>query len=185
MNELSPLGKLSPNFNFEILPIDEGNSNVGELCLYGPCVGLGYYNDIERSNTSFVQNPIKKYREIMYKTGDLVELGTDGNLYFKGRVDNQIKHMGYRIELEEIEAALSSLSYINECVVVYHRINTELGFIRAIVSVNEDTNKEKINEDLKLKIPPYMIPKEVSFLSELPKNQNGKIDRNQIKLNYA
>src|SRR4030095_151768 len=84
---------------------------LGELCLLGPNIGLGYYNDPERTDASFVQNPYNQaFREIMYKTGDLVRLDTgDGKLYIHGRKDNQIKHMGYRIELEEIENALHRL----------------------------------------------------------------------------
>ncbi|MBK7653144.1 MAG: AMP-binding protein [Flammeovirgaceae bacterium] len=89
---------------------------LGELCLLGPNVGLGYYNDPGRTDVSFVQNPYNtEFREIMYKTGDLVRFETtDGKLYIQGRKDNQIKHMGCRIELEEIENALHRIEYISE-----------------------------------------------------------------------
>src|ERR1700722_3685097 len=103
MNELATLGQIAPNFGYDIIPFDSQNINFGELALIGPCVGLGYYNDIERTEKSFVQNPKKKFRDIMYKTGDVVERTQNGNLHFRGRIDNQIKHMGFRIELEEIE----------------------------------------------------------------------------------
>jgi D-alanine--poly(phosphoribitol) ligase subunit 1 len=181
MNELATLGYISPNFGYEILPIDNSNLNLGELCLTGPCVGLGYYNDLERTSKAFVQNTNVGYLQNMYKTGDLVEKAENGYLYFRGRVDNQIKHMGYRIELEEIEAAFSSLSYVDEVGVIYQKLSAELGQIVAFISVN---NLEKdvtiILNDIKQIIPPYMVPRVVKILPILPKNQNGKIDRKQL-----
>ncbi len=89
--------------------------------------------------------------------------------------------MGYRIELEEIEAALSTLSYINEAGVVYEKINAELGQIKAFISVSDKTiDKAKVISDIKILLPPYMIPRVVNFLDLLPKNANGKIDRKQL-----
>lgn len=181
MNELAPLGYIASNFGYEIIPTDSSNPNFGELALTGPCVGLGYYNDPERTSKSFVQNPNKNYNQVMYKTGDLVEKTNSGHLHFKGRADNQIKHMGYRIELEEVEAAFFTLSYIDEVGVVYEKISPELGQIVAYVSVNDGkTDAKVILEDVKKILPPYMIPRLVKILTSLPKNQNGKIDRKQL-----
>jgi len=182
MNELAPLGFMAPNFGYEILPIVEENPSLGELALIGPCVGLGYYNDPERTVTSFVQNPKASFNQIMYKTGDLVERISNGHLHFRGRIDNQVKHMGYRIELEEIEAALSTLSYVDEVGVIYEKINAELGQIKAYISINQSGLKEAdISDDLKNILPPYMVPRKILILEKLPKNQNGKIDRKQLK----
>ena len=182
MQELAPLGFLSPNFSYEILPLAPENPQLGELALLGPCVGLGYYRDPERTSAAFVQQPQVGYRAIMYRTGDLVEKAANGYLHFKGRVDNQIKHMGYRIELEEIEAAFSSLPYIDEVGVIYFKINEELGFIKAFAVCNLASQTEAATlEQLKELLPPYMIPKTLVFMDQLPKNQNGKIDRNQLK----
>ena len=181
MNELAPLGFIAPNFGYEILPIEEDNKELGELALTGPCVGLGYYNDPERTTKSFVQHPYNKFPQLMYKTGDLVQRTPNGHLHFKGRVDNQIKHMGYRIELEEIEAAFSTLSYINESGVIYERLSAELGQIKAFVSVSDSSkNVKDILADIKNLIPPYMVPRVVIILPSLPKNSNGKIDRKQL-----
>jgi D-alanine--poly(phosphoribitol) ligase subunit 1 len=143
-------------------------------------VGLGYYNDPERTAKSFVQNPNKHFYQRMYKTGDLVYRAPNGYLHFRGRVDNQIKHMGYRIELEEIEAAFASLSYINESGVVYEKITAELGQIKEFVSVSDKSmTPERIQENIRAILPPYMVPK-IVILDVLPKNQNGKIDRKQL-----
>lgn len=183
MNELTTLGYIAPNFGYEILVMDPNDRDLGELALTGPCVGLGYYNDMERTGKSFVQNPFKSYYQRMYKTGDLVERADNGYLYFRGRVDNQIKHMGYRIELEEIEAAFSTLAYINEVGVIYEKLNAELGQIKAYVSVSERAiDGRRILDDIKQLLPPYMLPKIISLMDTLPKNANGKIDRKQLTL---
>jgi len=181
MNELAPLGYIAPNFSYEILPLDEMNENVGELALIGPCVGLGYYNDPERTKCSFVQNKKSLFTQLMYKTGDVVEKAENGYLYFRGRVDNQVKHMGYRIELEEVEAAFSTLSYVNETGVIYEKLTAELGQIKAFVTLSDKTIDIKIIlNDIKDLLPSYMIPKSIILLPELPKNSNGKIDRKQL-----
>jgi D-alanine--poly(phosphoribitol) ligase subunit 1 len=181
MNELAPLGYIAPNFGYEILPLDKNNIHFGELALTGPCVGLGYYNDPDRTGKAFVQNPNRKFHQLMYKTGDVVERALNGYLHFRGRVDNQIKHMGYRIELEEVEAAFSSLHYINEVGVIYEKINAELGQIKAFVSINENNkDNEIILGDIRKLLPPYMIPRVIRILQTLPKNANGKIDRKQL-----
>tara|TARA_Y100001958_G_C21246987_1_gene577862 strand:+ start:4145 stop:5677 length:1533 start_codon:yes stop_codon:yes gene_type:complete len=183
MNELAPLGFISSNFDYEIL--SNNNQNYGELSLRGPCVGLGYYNDIDRTNHSFIQNPKSLWKDIMYKTGDIVEKDKNGILHFKGRIDNQIKHMGYRIELEEIEAAFYNLKYVLECGVIYKKINSDLGYILAVISISYDKSKEEILDELDKNLPKYMIPKEIILVDKLIKNQNGKIDRNYLKKVYG
>ncbi len=181
MNELAPLGYIAANFSYEILPLTDDNIDFGELTLIGPCVGLGYYNDVERTAKSFVQNKKSLSMQLMYKTGDIVEKGADGRLHFKGRTDNQVKHMGYRIELEEVEVAFSTLPYIHEAAVIYEKITPELGQIKAFVSVaGTITDTRAILDEIKNLLPSYMVPKAVVILSSLPKNSNGKIDRKQL-----
>ena len=184
MDRLAPLGKLAPNFDYEIIPQDKSEPNIGELCLKGPNVGLGYFNDEERTVSSFVQNPNHdKYSEIVYRTGDLVELDKAGEFHFLGRVDNQIKHMGYRIELEEIEAGLNSIKHVKEAAVVYKKDEKKgLGNIFGFVAA--DGNVLTVSEvviQIKEKVPSYMVPKKIRVLDALPKNSNGKIDRPALK----
>jgi D-alanine--poly(phosphoribitol) ligase subunit 1 len=117
----------------------------------------------------------------MYKTGDLVERVENGHLHFKGRVDNQVKHMGYRVELEEVEAALNSLAYVDEAGVLYEKLTPELGQIKAFVSISDESKAPNdIIEAIKNILPSYMIPRVVVVLPGLPKNSNGKIDRKQL-----
>jgi len=181
MNNLAPLGYLAPNFDFVLTGADETNKS-GELCLKGPNVGAGYYNDKERTEQSFIQNPYNpNYNETVYKSGDLVHVDENGQLHFKGRADNQVKHMGYRIELEEIEAMLNSLHYVNEAAVIYERINESLGQIISFVSLSVPEAEGHAINDLKLLVPEYMLPRKIFVLDHLPKNQNGKIDKVALK----
>ena len=187
LQTLPALGQIAENFSSLIL--DEtgaavARGEIGELCLLGPNVGLGYYNDAEQTAASFVQNPLNdKFPEIMYRTGDLVSLGSDGKLYISGRRDNQIKHMGHRIELEEIESALNNLDYISEGAALYGSFNG-LGRIVAVVAADSQFTDDQIRRDLKQLLPGYMVP--ASFYREtmLPRNANGKLDRNLLAKTY-
>ena len=175
---LPPLGHLAANFDYLIVD--------GELCLLGPNVGRGYYNDPERTAQSFVQNPTHEtHIDIMYRTGDLVRLDpADGKLYIEGRKDNQIKHMGYRIELEEIEAALHCLDYVSEAAVL-HTNSNGLSRIVAVVAATLDFDNEQIRSDLKQIVPSYMVPSVFHREQMLPKNPNGKVDRRQLAEKYS
>jgi D-alanine--poly(phosphoribitol) ligase subunit 1 len=180
-NELPSLGTMNENFS-HIIYNDEGQPDLeGELCIMGPNIGLGYYNNSELTESRFVAcSNLAHYRKPMYKTGDLVK-EIDGLLYFKGRVDNQIKHMGYRIELEEIEIALSKIEGVNQAAVLYIRSATAYGKIVAFIATNSLNDQSIIKESLGLIIPKYMIPSVIRFLPELPKNPNGKVDKNALK----
>lgn len=184
---LPPLGHIANNFRFLILGDNDEEvpaGETGELCLLGPNVGKGYYNDPERTAQAFVQNPRNDvFREVMYKTGDLVKLNPeDGKLYISGRKDNQIKHMGYRIELEEIESALHCLDNISEAAVLHTNVNG-LSRIVAVVAA-EEFDDTRIRLDLKQIIPAYMVPSVFHREDVLPKNPNGKVDRRRLAQKY-
>lgn len=187
MNVLAPLGKLNPNFekiivNENMQEVKEGKK--GELYLIGPNVALGYYNETQKTYENFIQNPFtKKYKDIIYKTGDIV-YEKNGLLWFAGRTDNQIKHMGYRIELEEIEFALNGLNYINQSVVFYNREKKNYGKIISFVATDLDISESEIKKEINKILPNYMIPNVIMIKKELPKNANGKIDRKKIKKSY-
>lgn len=177
---LAPLGRLAANFDHLLLADDRtpAHGAIGELCLLGPQLAIAYYNDAERTARSFVANPAcKHFRQTMYRTGDLVREDAQGLLWFIGRSDNQIKHLGYRIELEEIEVALNALPPVARAVALYQRIREQHGQIVAFVSTHEATSEAAIRDALKERLPVYMIPGRVEILAELPSNANGKVDR--------
>lgn len=169
------LGHLAPNFDCEILP-------QGELFLRGPQVGLGYYREPERTALSFTQNPNHQaYADVGYCTGDVVERDAQGRLHFKGRRDFQIKHLGYRIELEEIEAALAAISGVHEAAAIYQVLGEGLGQIVAVVATGDPISPEEIQKQAALRLSSYMVPRRVLILKTLPKNPNGKIDRPELQ----
>ncbi len=178
---LPTLGQLNQNFDYLILDHAEQESTQGELCLLGPNVASGYFNDPERTAAAFftLQSP-ERYGKRMYKTGDIIRQ-EEGKLYFVGRKDNQIKHMGYRIELEEIEHALISLANIDQAAVIYERSQALYGRIVAYVASKEQPDTQDILTALKDLLPAYMLPNKVHVLESLPKNANGKVDKHALK----
>lgn len=184
MQTLAPLGIINPNFTYLI--VDDQHSPVptgekGELLLLGPNLSAGYFNDSDRTKELFIQNPVNSaFSELAYKTGDIV-YEKNGLLWFSGRLDNQVKHMGYRIELEEIEAALHSLDHVQQAGVIYQRIREKHGRIVAFVDASEGVDEEQLIKRLRSILPSYMIPESIVFLESLPKNANGKLDRKLMR----
>lgn len=174
---LPPLGELNQNFNYLIIDDNGEENSEGELYLLGPNMGAGYYNNQEKTKEVFIEcDHGRFYLKKMYKTGDIVK-ETNGVLYFVGRKDNQIKHLGYRIELEEIEAALNIIEGINQSAVIYQRVNPSFGKIIAFIATKKDIDQNYIGEELKKALPSYMLPNKIKILTSLPKNPNGKVDK--------
>ena len=181
MEGLPTLGRLNQNFDYQIIDENGDDSDTGELCLIGPNVAAGYFNDLERTASAFVTlTDSKRYMKRMYKTGDLVR-EVDGRLYFVGRKDNQIKHMGYRIELEEIEHGLNKIPAVEQAAAIYKRKNESYGKIVGFVSTKADLDEQFILSELSNLLPAYMVPSKIYVSAELPKNPNGKIDRKRLE----
>lgn len=184
-----PLGALIPNFSYTILNDRDGavaHGETGDLCLSGPCVGLGYFNDAELTAKVFRQNPLHSlYDERTYRTGDLVRFSPeDGKLHFVGRKDSQIKHQGYRIELGEIEHALGRVPGVDEAMVL-HSSRDGVSLIIAVVASRGGLAPGAVRKEVARLVPAYMVPSRVEVLDRLPKNANGKIDRNLLKTRYG
>jgi D-alanine--poly(phosphoribitol) ligase subunit 1 len=114
----------------------------------------------------------------MYRTGDLVRILPDGrSLDFVGRRDNQIKHMGYRIELEEIESAINRIDGVVQSAVLHHTKRSGRAYIVAYVVTDTDVTEQALRSMLGSFLPAYMIPHRFALRSALPKNANGKVDR--------
>jgi D-alanine--poly(phosphoribitol) ligase subunit 1 len=185
LDGLPPLGSINQNIDFVILDATGAESDLGELCLLGDNVAFGYVNDPERTAESFsVMQTSDRFGKRMYRTGDIVSL-QKGVLRFVGRKDNQIKHMGYRIELEEIEHALSSHSNVIQAAAVYVRVNSSFGHIIAFVSsTSEGFSEREALTFVRSRLPSYMVPSRVLIMNDLPKNQNGKIDRLELAKSF-
>ena len=185
-DELLPLGPIAQHFYALVLDEDENElktGSIGELGIGGENVGIGYYNNPEKTASVFVADPtLKDKKKIIYKSGDLVKQNANGMLFFAGRKDNQIKKMGYRIELEEIENALNSIADVYESAVIY--IDTKKYRSKIIAFVKSEIDAKELKEKLKKKLPLYMIPDAYYYVDVLPKNQNGKINRIALKKEF-
>lgn len=168
--------------NTDILVLNEKNElvtgdEIGELCVRGTSLSMGYYRNPEKTKEAFVQNPLNPFvPEIIYRTGDLVKYNEYGEIIYLSRKDFQIKHMGHRIELGEIETAVSSLEEISLCCCLYDEKRQKI-----VLFIEEELEKAYINEQISSLIPEYMLPNKVISLDKMPINANGKIDRVKLK----
>lgn len=183
-DERLPIGKAFPNERVFLLDEDDHEvtekNKAGEICVAGTALALGYYNNPEMTAKSFTVNPLNKnYPEIVYRTGDLAYIGEDDRLYFAGRRDFQIKHMGHRIELEEIETVLGSLKSVEHACCFFDEEKN-----RVVAYYTGTDDKGEIIDEMKKKVPDFMVPNVFVNVEELPLNKNGKTDRNKLKEMY-
>lgn len=165
------------NDNNELVGIDE----PGELCVRGTGVALGYYNNKDKTQEVFVQNPLHDlYEDKIYRTGDIVKYNKYGELVFVSRKDFQIKHKGNRIELGEIEAAVNFIPEVTNAACIFDQSNDK---IILFYTTNEGQELDIINL-VKDKIPVYMFPEVIRHITAMPYNMNGKIDRIELKRMY-
>ena len=179
-----PIGK--PIYNTQIY-ITDNNMKIqpvgvkGELCIGGVNVGKGYFSNDTLTAEKFVENPFADGR--LYKTGDLAYFREDGNIIFCGRMDNQIKLNGQRIEIGEIEAVIADIPQIESVAVVVQNKNGA-DILAAFYSAEQ--NCENIIYDVCLqKLPLYMIPAAFCRVDKMPLNASGKLDRKALKAKDA
>lgn len=180
LGDVIPIGK--PFKNTEIILLNEKNEQakpdeVGEICIRGTSLTLGYYNNLEKTKESYVQNPLNTaYPELIYRTGDLGKRNEYGELIFVSRKDYQIKHMGHRIELGEIEVNVTMLEHIKSAGCIY---DNQKGKI--VLFYVGNLSEKELTILLKEKLPRYMIPNKIIQLKEMPLTANGKLDRVALK----
>ncbi|HHK5588416.1 TPA: mutanobactin A non-ribosomal peptide synthetase MubC, partial [Streptococcus mutans] len=149
---------------------------MGNIYIGGVGVAMGYINDIEKTNDSFINHP--KLGRI-YKTGDLGRLTSQGYMEFCGRKDIQVKVNGNRIELGEIQAILQSFETIQNAIVTVGQNDYQKQLLAYYKSDNE-IEKDVLNQFMKQYLPNYMIPSHYIYMSEFPLTSNGKIDKKQL-----
>ena len=151
---------------------------AGEICVRGSSLALGYYNNEEKTREAFIQNPLNTmYPEIIYCTGDLGQYAEDGNLMFISRKDYQIKHMGHRIELGEVEVAINALPFVEAACCIYDEKEEK---IVLFYQAAEQCDRELL-KSLGKTLPKYMFPNRMEYYEKLPLNKNAKIDRTLLK----
>ncbi len=180
-NEMLPIGISCRNKDCFLLDAEDKLiteiGDIGEICCRGTGLAYGYYNDSERTAEAFVQNPLNTaYKEIIYRTGDLARYNEDGDLVYVGRKDFQIKHRGHRIEIGEIETAVSALDGVDDNCCLYDSEK-----LRIVLFYTGAAEGKEINEKLAEVLPDYMVPGKRVHLESMPKNINGKTDRQTLK----
>ncbi|MCL2709039.1 MAG: AMP-binding protein, partial [Defluviitaleaceae bacterium] len=176
-NESIPIGRPFKNTGMFLLN-EEGKEpkqgEKGEICIRGACLCLGYFKDRVKTEAAFVQNPLSVFPDAIYKTGDIGVKGDDGNFYYVCRLDQQIKHMGHRIELAEIEHAAAGTEGVNSACAVYDQIRSRITLYYATRGA---VTAAQLIDRLKKTLPGYMLPYACERLDQMPLTQNGKIDR--------
>ncbi|PKV49529.1 amino acid adenylation domain-containing protein [Aquimarina sp. MAR_2010_214] len=154
---------------------------VGEICLGGSCLARGYFGLQDLTEQKFVPHPLLE-GERLYKTGDLGRWLPDDSVQYIGRVDNQVKIRGHRIELEEISYHLQSFNQIQEATVIAQELKPEeLELVAYFVGPQlEDTSD--LHDYLAERLPFYMIPSYYLNMKSLPLTAHGKIDRHSLPL---
>lgn len=182
-NEPLPIGVPCENTDILIFNDEDKICEVGEegeLCVRGTSLAMGYYNNAPKTEAAFTQNPLNhSYNELIYRTGDLVFLGEDGLIHYKGRKDSLVKHMGYRIELGEIEhVIINDLKLVKYCCAVYQYQKKE---ICLYYESEKEITVPEFRKALGKVFPAYMVPSRYIRMDLLPRNTNGKIDRLKLK----
>ena len=184
------IGKAIPNA--EILVVNDqkelcGPGQVGELVHRGPLVALGYWNDLERTRARFRPVPTQPSGlptpELAVWSGDYVKMDDDGFLYFVGRKDDMIKTSGYRVSPSEIEELAYDSQLVVEVValgITDERIGQRLVLVAKTINVR-DKPTEALLTYIRGRAPNYMVPSEIEWWEDLPRNANGKLDRRQIR----
>lgn len=182
--EVLPIGKAFPNT--EILLLDKENQLVkpgemGEICVRGSSLALGYYRNEDATRKAFCQNPLHNdYRDMIYRTGDMGYVNERGELVFTARKDYQIKHMGHRIELLEVEAVVNTIEEVEKCCSIYDDTGEK---IVLFYQAEKEIEKEII-QMLHSRLPKYMCPNVFCRMDKIPENSHGKMDRYRLKQEY-
>lgn len=183
-DEPIPIGYACDNTDVILLNENDrmvGEDEIGEICVRGCSLALGYYNDQEKTDQAFRENPLQKsYRERIYRTGDLGKYNQYGEIVFLARKDSQVKHMGHRIELGEIETAISSMEQIERVCCIFDQASQKI-----IAVYKGEIEAKEMTERLKNKLPRYMLPNIYDRVNDMPVNLNGKIDRAALKDKYV
>ena len=175
-----PIGRSFPNE--ETFLLDENDREItrpgetGEICVRGTAVGLGYWNMKEQTRQRFREDPrTPQYASVIYCTGDLGRYNDRGELLFAGRRDDQVKYMGHRIELSEIELAMNRIPGVERCCVLFDQKKDRLhGFYCG------SADRKELAGALKELLPIYMIPGHLHLLDAMPVTGRGKIDRRAL-----
>jgi len=183
INGIVPIGWVFEGQHCRVVDSDGGTvrlGEMGELCLQGSQVASGYWNDRQKTSQQFVR--LRGGRNgIWYSTGDIVKQHENGCLFYLGRIDQQVKVRGHRVELPEIELVLRRICGTGQAVAVPWPTREGIadGLVAFVCGVDR-LDEGRILQACRGILPDYMVPKAVYLISEVPLNQNGKTDRTKL-----
>ncbi len=180
--EKLPVGRPFPGRKVFLLDSDELEitepGNTGEICVAGESLAEGYYRNRVETEKRFVEYMFADgKKERCYRTGDLGYFDENGILYFVGRKDFQFKHMGHRIEPEEIELIMNRLSGVEKSCCMQDKKKN-----RIVAFYTGSRSPADVREQMKENLPSYMIPHKILKIRNIPMNKNGKTDREYLKV---
>lgn len=177
-----PIGRPVANTQIYILNPSNQLQSIGvpgELCIGGVGLARGYLNRPDLTEEKFIDNPFVTGEKI-YKTGDLARWLPDGNIEFLGRIDDQVKVRGFRIELREVESHILGLEDISEAVLTVIQDTTGQNQLCAYFEAKRTITVSELREQLAKTLPAYMIPSYFVQLESMPLMVNGKIDKKAL-----
>lgn len=149
---------------------------LGDLTIAGESVGLGYLGMKEKTDAVFVTvNGLRAYR-----SGDVARINNDGNIEFFGRIDNQVKLRGLRVELDEIEKVLNSYPGVSRSVIMVKTNATDGDYLAAYFVASSKVDLDDLTEHMAKSLTPYMIPKAMLQIDKIPLTPNGKVDKKAL-----
>jgi D-alanine--poly(phosphoribitol) ligase subunit 1 len=179
-----PVGFSKPRSGLRIANESGNEDEPGEIIIYGDNVSLGYMNNPLLNDEKFFQVNGKR----AYRTGDVGYI-REGMLFFNGRNDEQVKLHGFRIELDEINHHLRTLTFVDDAVTVPMKKDDEVRRLISFVILKQQTSLpgdpvQEIYSELNKSVPSYMLPSEIVFVDQFPYNANHKIDRSVLIEQY-
>ena len=180
------IGKPLPNYGMVLLSPDQEllpAGEIGEIAIFGPGVSSGYLNQPELTAKRFIPNPYaaSPIESLLYLTGDLGRISTDGEIECLGRIDNQVKLRGFRIELDEISAALARVPTIATAAAVIRPIHGLDEIVAFAVTTDPSLDELSVRHQLQEILPSYMVPAHFELLQALPVLSSGKVDLHDLR----
>ena len=181
LNNIIPIGKPAANTKVYIMKNNRlcAKGMKGEICVAGLGVARGYLGREDLNEKSFIDNPFEEGK--IYKTGDLGLYLPNGEIQYLGRVDEQIKIRGFRVELQEIETQIRKLSYVQDAAVTAFKDDNGEYSIYSYIVCDKDLNKKHVINALNKVLPDYMIPKFIVKVNKIPVTSSGKVDKKALK----
>ncbi|PIS45913.1 MAG: hypothetical protein COT22_02700 [Ignavibacteria bacterium CG08_land_8_20_14_0_20_37_9] len=182
INGIVCIGK--PMLNMDAIVVDENNKQLlknekGELCLTGSQLTTGYWKNPQKNKEAFFTLFMDGGVKTFYRTGDIAFMDDEGDFMFSGRIDNQVKIQGFRVELSEIEHYAREFAKHSQVVAIAH--TNKIGNQQVHLFIEDYSgNINELENYLKVKLPQYMVPASISTIKLFPLNVNGKVDRKAI-----